>query len=380
MTIGTVVTTSILNTVAAMGLATLRQQIQLVKRCNREYESEINAAKPGSTVNIVVPAAVSAAAVSPSYVPPGSAQVTPSYVPITLNKWYRAPFAFDEKQLHQVDRGIIPMQINEAIKGLVNQIENDVWAVAYKKFYTAVGTAGTTPYGSDVKEFLDADKAANDNIMPIGDRFLINSTAAHANWIGLRRTYDTSFQRLDIDECWSQLVPTHTAGTYGETDKGTGATGYQLNGVHTLGATTLTVKGGTLGTILEGDVIAIAGSAQQYVATADGSTGTTVTSVTISPALVVGFSGNDAIAVQGDHTVNLLAHPQSIAFAMAPMTEGLQLPQGMGAIMQQTAVDQDSGLALRLVVSHQFYQMEWSFDALYGAAVPRPSLGVRIMG
>ena len=52
---------------------------------------------------------------------------------------------------------------------------------------------------------------------------------------------------------------------------------------------------------------------------------------------------------------------------------------GAGAT-ESTVVDNESGLALRLTYFRQFYQDEFSFDALWGSAVPRAELGVRIAG
>ena len=44
------------------------------------------------------------------------------------------------------------------------------------------------------------------------------------------------------------------------------------------------------------------------------------------------------------------------------------------------AIDEVSGLSLRLEVSRQHKQIQWSFDALYGATVVRPQLASWIAG
>ena len=195
-------------------------------------------------------------------------------------------------------------------------------------------------------------------------------TAANANWKGLRRNFDRNFDDVGVEEVWSQHVPTHTAGSY--------TTGYTATGTNALGATTVTTTGGALGTLLKGDIITFAGDTQPYVLTANGSTGSTVTSIAISPALKSAKSSNEAITLLAGGVVNLLAHPNAIAFAMAPMQAGAMIP-GQSA-QEATVVDNDSGLALRLTYFRGFYQNEWSFDALWGSAVPRPELGVRIYG
>ncbi|MDP2860196.1 MAG: P22 phage major capsid protein family protein, partial [bacterium] len=253
----TIVTTNLLSTIAQMGLATLREKIELIKRTNREYEKAISATTKGSTVNVVVPAPITAVSVTPGGVHPNdTVAVTPTVVPITLDQWYRAAFAFSDKQAAQVDRGIVPMQIAEAIRGLVFKMETDVW-LNYKKFYGYSGVAATTPFATDISEFLTAEKLANDQLMPVDRRALLMNTAANANWKGLRRNFDRNFQDVGVETAWTPFVPTHTSGTN---------TGSDINGAHaTVGVKTLTIHGGALGTFVVGDVFTIAGFTQQYV-------------------------------------------------------------------------------------------------------------------
>jgi hypothetical protein len=352
-----------------MGLATLREQIQLIRRVNREYESDIIAATPGSTVNVIVPAPITAVAVTPGGVHPNdTAAVTPTKVPITLDQWYRAAFDFSDKQAVQVDKGIVPMQIQEAIRGLVNTIEQNVW-LNYKKFFGYSGVAGTTPFGTDIGEFLTAERFANDQVMPVDRRALIMDTAANANWKGLRRTYDKNFGDVGVEPVWSPFVPSHTAGTW--TNAGT------TTGTNAAGQGVVNLTGGT-GSILVGDVVTFAGAdTQTYVAIAVTGTAPT-TAITVYPNLKSAKSSTEVVTVKASHKANLLLHPNAIAFAMAPMKAGANV-SGQGAT-EATAVDNESGLALRLTYFRQFYQDEWSFDALWGSAVPRPELGVRIAG
>jgi len=364
-----IVDTNLLSTIARMGLATLREQIHLVKRTNREYERDISSATRGSTVNVVVPAPITAVAVTPGGVHPNdTAAVTPTKVPITLSQWYRSAFDFSDKQAAQVDRGIVPMQIQEAIRGLVNTIETNVW-LNYKALFGFAGVPASTPFATDIGEFLLAEKFANDQLMPVDRRALIMDTAANANWKGLRRTYDRNFGDVGVEPVWSPFVPTHTAGTW--TNAGT------TTGTNAAGQGVVNLTGGT-GSILVGDVVTFAGAdTQTYVVTAATGTAPT-TAITVYPNLKTAKSSTEVVTVKASHKVNLLLHPNAIAFAMAPMQAGAMV-QGAGAT-EATVVDNESGLALRLTYFRQFYQDEWSFDALWGSAVPRPELGVRIAG
>ncbi|HUW57078.1 MAG TPA: hypothetical protein VMZ92_10615, partial [Planctomycetota bacterium] len=234
---GALVTTNILGTTVAMGLNTLREQLALVHIANRDYEREITAQKRFATVNVSVPAAVAARVVAPDVVPPAVTAVTPTSVPITLNQWYEAPFAMDDKGLAQVDRGILPMQAKEAIKGLANTIEDYLWSL-YTTSYGYAGVAGTTPFATDLSDYLEARRVANTQLMDTVPRFMVINEVAEASALGLRAFQDASFRgdaegiingqigrKLGATWVMTQRVPTHTAGSYGD-----GAnTGYQVD-------------------------------------------------------------------------------------------------------------------------------------------------------
>ena len=57
---GALVTTNILNTVAAMGLSALREKIVMPRLVNRDYEEQISGAKKNATVNVSIPASITA--------------------------------------------------------------------------------------------------------------------------------------------------------------------------------------------------------------------------------------------------------------------------------------------------------------------------------
>ena len=377
---GALVTTNILQTLVAMGLNALREQIVLTKLVNRNYEGLIVGASRGSTVNVSVPAAVATRTVAPDVVPPAVTAVTPTSVAVTLSEWEEAPFAIDDKGLAQVAAGIIPMQASEAIKALANGIDNFLWG-KYKKFYGYAGVAGTVPFATDLSEYLDARKVANDQLMPMDPRYMLIDTDAEANALGLRAFQDASFgggadvivngqigRKLGALWAMTQNVPTHTAGTWNDTGTTTGT--------NAAGQATVNLTGGT-GSLLVGDIITFSGAdTQTYVVlTATGTAPTTA--ITVSPNLVTAKSSTETVTNKATHKVNLLIHRDAIAFAMAPLNDAAGIS---GVLAPVTAVDEESGLSLRLEVTRQHKQLQWSFDALYGASVIRPELGVRLAG
>jgi len=378
---GALVTTNIMGTTVAMGLATLREELALGMIANRDYEGLITAAKRFATVNISVPAVVATRAVAPDVVPPAVTAVTPTSIPLSLTEWREAPFAMDDKGLSQVDRGILPMQADEAIKGLANYIEDFLWSKVTASCYSAAGTAGVTPFATDLSVYLDARANANRNLMAMNPRYAILDTNAEANALGLRAFQDASFgggadviingqigRKLGALWLMSQRVPTHTSGTY--------TTGTTVTGVNAIGATVIALSGGATGTLLAGDIIGIGSYTYNVVSSVGVGT---PSSVTITPGLFAATAGTEPIV---QHSVasfvqNLLIQRDALGFAMAPLLDTVQIP-GQG--LQSLAIDEKSGLALRLEVTRQHKQNQWSFDALFGASAVRAGNMVYMMG
>ena len=192
---GALVTTNILKTAVAMGLKALRERLAMARIVNRDYEKEITGVSRGSTVNVSVPAAITTRNVTADVVPPSVPAVTPTIVAIVVDQWKEAPFAMDDKGLAQVDRGIVPMQLSEAVKSIANTIDNYLWGL-YTAFYGYVGVAATTPFATDLSEALSAIQLADEQLMPMDedDTFLLLNPAAKANALGLRAIQDASWR------------------------------------------------------------------------------------------------------------------------------------------------------------------------------------------
>jgi hypothetical protein len=388
---GALVTTNVLSTLCAMGLATLRERLALVLIANREYERMITGATRFATVNVAVPATVAVRAVAPDVVPPAVSALTPTSIPVTLTEWYEAPFAMDDKGLIQVDNGILPMQAKEAVKAVANNIEDYLWSLLAANISQYAGTAGVTPFGTGLDEFLAADKNLNDSLADPEDRFMVIGTAAKASAMGLRAIQDASFRGgksnslisgeigdiLGARWLMSQRVPRHTSGTYS-----TGAGGTTVTTVEPVGETVIALSGGATGTILAGDIVDFGvtnanGQLETYnVVSSVG--GSTPSSITIAaPGLKTATAGGEALTTRASHAQNILIQKNCLTFAMAPLMDTVKVP---GATMQSVAIDEKSGLSLRLEVSRQHRQVQWAFDALYGGKVIRPQFASWVAG
>jgi hypothetical protein len=371
--------TNVIQQLLAQGLLALRENAQMPRLVNRGYESV--AGEKGSTIDIPIPSAITAQDVTPSYVPPDDAGISPTNVSINLDQWVEAPFFLTDKELLEVQEGTIPMQASEAIKALANDVDDYLFSL-YKRVFGWSGVGGTTPFQTDLTEYLDARKELNNQLAPMDPRYSVINADAEAAALGLRAFQDASFRgdadgiiRGQIGEklgaMWvmDQNVPSHTAGdASGAT---TNAAGYAL------GIKTITLASAGTGDILEGDVITFANHAQTYAVVtgdADVSDGGTVV---FYPGLKTALpTSAQAITVKPDHVVNLAFHRDAFALASRPFA-GAD-PMGLGTYM--SAVDPVSRLALRLEVSRQHKRTRFSYDILYGAQLVRPELAARMAG
>ena len=363
----------------AQGLMALRQMAVMPRFVNRAYETM--SGEKMSTIDINIPSAITAQAVSPSYVAPDDAGVVPTKVSITLDQWWEAPFFLNDKEMLEVLGGTIPMQASEAVKSLANKVDGHLLGL-YTQVYSAVGSAGVTPFQTDLASFLDADEKLNNTLAPPDNRYVAINAKAKAAAMSLRAFQDASFRgdqagilRGDIGEklgaFWfmDQNIPSHTAGTW----NGTGTT----TGTNAAGQGVVNLTGGT-GSILVGDIVTFAGDEQQYVATAVTGTAPT-TAITVSPNLVTAKSSTEVVTLLGasdTYRVNLNFHRDAFALVSRPFAAAD--PMGLGTY--QSAIDPVSGLALRLEVSRQHKRTRFSYDLLYGVKCVRPELACRILG
>lgn len=383
--------TAIVPKLLARGLMALRQQAIAPRLVNRKYEEE--AGKKGSTIDVPIPSAVAAVAVSPGPTPPANADSAPTSVGITLDQWFEAPFYMTDKEMLEVEASetFIPMQASEAIKSLANNVDQFILNLfkgdrnpAERGIFNIAGTAGTTPFASDTSVFKTARKLLNKENTPLGDRFVILDPDAEANALELARFFEADKRgdqggvidgnigrKYGADWWMDQNVRTHTS-----TALSAGAA--TINGAHAVGVTTVSIaKATNPSNLVRGDILTFAGDTNTYVVLADVTLTVGNTNVSIYPGLRVAQSGGAAVSLTASHVVNILAHRDAIAFATRPLIS-VNDP-ALGGIVR-SAVDPVSGLTLRLEVTRQHKQVRWSYDILYGGELVRPEYACRIMG
>lgn len=361
----------------AQGLVALRGLNVMSRLVNSDYQGA--ATERNQVINVPIPSAITPVAVVPGPVPPSTADMAPTSVPIVLDQWYEAPFYLTDNDVMQAMNGTVPMQATEAVKAIANQVNAYIMGF-YKSFYSVVGTPGTTPFSADAKAASDARKALNKQLCPPGDRRIVLDMDAEGNAISLplfqqantAGTTQTQVEgvigrKIGFDWFSDQQVMTHVS-----TPLTAGA--LTVNGVNAAGARTVSLAKATNGSpLVKGDIITIAGN--QYAVQADVTLAVGNTTVQIYPGLKAATAGGEAVTLAPSHVANLAFHRDCIAFATRPLLDVTH-----PSIISQSQVDPVSGIGLRLQITREYQRTRFSYDILYGGAVIRPELGTRIAG
>jgi hypothetical protein len=370
--------------ILAEGVVAIRENSVMTRLVRSDFGRE--AMQKGQSVDVPIPSPMGIAGdVLPSPVFGAATDLTPRFVPINLNRWKEAKFSLSDREIGQImEGGIMPMQVSEAARTLGNAMDSDLLNL-YKGVWGVAGTAGVTPFqdGSGivnagvqygVNTSKDARKVLNRQLCPKENRRIVLDVEAEANasalpqFINAQASADAGVVtngEIGVKQgfLWAmdQNVGRHTTGA-------TGAYLFTINAA--AGATTIAVGNGT-GVPAEGDVFFIPGQTQPYVIRA----GSTNSSWLIAPGLRAPVTTNTLIALVASHTPNLAFNRDAFAIAVRPFDDVLT----PGSIVQ-TFVDDVTGLPLRLEITRQNKQTQYSFDVLYGVALIRPELACRILG
>lgn len=374
--------TNVLPKILARGLMALREQAIMPALVNGDYSTE--AAMKGDTIDVPIPSALTVSDVAPSNTPPSPQDSAPTKVQIPLSNWKKVNFHLNDKDLMDLDRNahFVPMQMSEAVRALSNAINATVHN-EFKGVFGFTGTAGTTPFASNVSSATEARKILNQQLCPRENRRMVLNFDAEANALAL-----ADFQRVNeagdsgpklegqlgrkfgFDTYTDDGVVTHTAGGSGTP---------LVNGALAVGDTSVAIDGmsGSSGLVV-GDIITFAGHTQTYAVTVAGTASSGAQTVTVAPALKAIVADNAAVTVKGDHVVNLAFHRDAFALAMRPLAAGTIADAYGNNIVSMT--DPVSGLSMRLEVSRQYKQVVYELDALWGVKLIRPELATRIAG
>lgn len=349
-----------------------RELVGLIPAVNRDSSADRLAL--GQTLrSAVAPVNTAGKDITPAMSLPSAADQTFTNEPLTITKSRAFPFSWTGEEQYSVSQGpgvltLSQQQIAQAIRAAVAEVSVDLYTTLRRGASRAYGTAGTTPFASNLADTAQVRKILDDNGAPSSDRSLIIDTTAGA---ALR----TLTQLTKVNEAGESgllrqgvLMDVHgfmireEARITGVT-KGTGAS-YLVNNAsgYGAGATTIAVDTGT-GTILAGDIITFAGDTNKYVV----KTALAAGSLEIQePGLRQAVADNAAITLGNNFTANL-------AFTRDAALLATRLPaapaQGDQAIVRETITDPLSGLSFELAVYPGYRMNVYELGLCWGVAM-----------
>ncbi|MDG9855585.1 MULTISPECIES: P22 coat - protein 5 family protein [Pseudomonas aeruginosa group] len=331
----------------------------------------------GQTVRSPVAPASTASDITPAVTPPNDGDQTIGNVSMTITKARRVPVRWNGEEKRGLDNNgasfnvIFRDQMAQAMRTLVNEVEADL-AALHNKASRAYGTAGTTPFASNLSDTANVRKILADNGAPMSDLQMVIDTSAGANMRTLTQLSkaneandDNLLRRgvlLDVHGFAireSAQVKTFTAGTGASAT--TNAAGYAV------GATSITLASAGTGTILAGDFITFAGDTNKYqVVTGDTDVSNGGTIVLAAPGL------RKAIPAASTNITVIATSVRNMAFARSAIALATRAPalppQGDSAVDRQIITDPVSGLSFEVAMYAQYRQMQYEVSLAWGCA------------
>ena len=331
--------------------------------------------------------------ITPAMSLPSEANQTVNNQTLTLTKQRAYPFSWSGEEEYSINQGagylsIKQNQIAQAMRGLVNEMETDLANAAYAGASRAYGTAGTTPFASNLAEAAQMKKILDDNGGPGLDRSLVVNTTTGAALRTLLTnplnansaiTPDITSQGIILDVNGfkfreSAKVPTVTAGAMASATTSASAL--------TVGQTVLPMATAGTGLVAAGDIITIANDSNKYVVASvsfAGSNPASGDSITIAaPGLLVAqASAARAITVVATAARNIAFSRNAILLA----TRLPELPEeGDIARFREVITDDRSGISFEIAAYPGFRKITYHVSAVWGVKVIKPEHAAVLLG
>jgi hypothetical protein len=308
------------------------------------------------TISIPVTPAATAYDVTPAVTAPDNGDQTIGTVDMKISKSRMAPVRWSgEEQLGVGNSGqyntILAQQFAQAMRVLVNEMEADLTGV-YTSASRGYGTAGTTPFASNIGDTAQMRKILLDNGAPMTDLQLVIDSTAGANLrslgqltkaneagtdMGLRRGELLNVNGFSIRE--SGQIKMHTAGSF------TGSAAVNNSAGYAVGAKAIAFDGATAAAVAAGDLVRFA------------------------PGLMAAVADDAAISLVSGYTANLAFDRNAIQLiARVPaMPEG-----GDTADDVMVITDPVTGLSFQVAVYRQYRQVKYEVGMAWGTKLIKP--------
>lgn len=316
-------------------------------------------------------------------IPEGTDQTVDNKV-LQLNQYASVQIPWTGEDIKHVNNGsgfetIYGDQILQAMRAITNTIEAYLAGVIYKGASRAVGSAGTTPFGSNFDLIAELRQILVDNGCPMEDgrsSLVISSTAGTklrnlANLQKVNESGNDSLLRRGALLDLQGFMMKESAGI-GIHTKGTG-TLYDVNNGsgEAVGQTTITLDGGTTGAngVLAGDIVTFAGDSINNYVVKTGLLAATGDIVLNDPGLRAAVADTVEMTIGNSYTYNVGFHQSAVELAARPVA----VPNGGDAATDRMIIqDPFSGLAFDVSVYKGYKKTMIEIGVLYDAIVWKP--------
>lgn len=340
----------------------------------------------GESVTVPVSTAMESGDVTPSMNVPEPEDFTMDNVAIQITKSRNVSFGLTGEEFQGLNNGvganyILGENIKQAVRTLANEMEKDVAIEAAISSSRAYGTAGTTPFAANLSDAAQIKKIMDDNGAPMSGRSLIVDTTAGVNLRSLTQLTNVGDAGTNMTLRQGELLNMfgisikESAGIQNVAQSA--IEGVTLEAVDA-GATELTIKAATSGSLKAGDIITIAGDDNKYVvAVANGALAPAGKIKIAKPGLLHGAADGAAVTV-------VAASARNIAFtqnAIQLVTRAPALPAGRDAAVDSYIMtDSRSGMAFEVRVYQGYRKMRMEVACAWGVKVIKPEHVVTLLG
>ena len=362
--------------IVAQALAVLRQKLVAIRLINKDFQ--MVAASKNEVISIPDSVAQTVQDVVPSNAFSAKNEIEPTERLLRLDQWRYTYFDAVDKDEIEANTGWFMRQTEQAAKALGNDMDGFVHRLFARYCPFGTGTAGTTPFASDLTEFYAGNEALNEGLADEDSRYLIVGTKANTNLMK-----QSAFAAAD--ERGSMIT-----GLTGQLGRKFGYDCFMSQNVQKIvrltnagAATAVTPIGATqlpvdaLGAtgINEGERLLI-GSVYYHVVT--GVKGAAAGTITLDRPLEVAVADNATINRFGTRTNNIMFHRDAMTLAMR--SPGPPSPRAGMAGEFETHQDPESGIIIQLETQRLNAMTRYYFRTLYGGTVQHPELAYQIFG
>lgn len=322
----------------------------------------------GDTVTVDIAPSRPASDFTPAPAAGTGGDATASSIGVQITKSRKVDWHLTGEQIRSLDNGGISQDwvsqlVQQGMRTLRNEAEADAALAVKIGASRGFGTAGTTPFATDLSAMTNARKILQDNGAPMADLQLAVDSSAGLNLRNLgiiqkaneagseeERRSGRLLRQFGFNISESAGIGTHVKGT--AANYTTATAGYPV------GTTSIPVITGT-GTFVPGDLVALAGDTNKYVVAAGlGAPGTLVIA---EPGLRQAVpAAATAITVSANYAANL-------AFERAACVGVLRPPiMPVNPTIEQLAISDAFGMTYLMLDIAQYGQRSWELHLAWG--------------